>query len=165
MAREFQAVENLLENIDPEFAQVELAKKVVAEYEKQKKKLVWPEKQRLLTSATKGPQMGSEFPVDVWKETIRRWNKLTPDEKGQWTSTAKKNLEKEIEMDGSYTSAPARIRGEFQPVRHIVVLACHSDGVPCWLARCFRRRLIGYVALIVEQIFGETPHPARPAGA
>jgi len=77
---------------------VELAKEVVAEYEKQKKKLDWPEKKRLLTTATKGPQMGSEFPADVWKETNRRWNKLTSDEKEQWTSTAEKILRTRIEM-------------------------------------------------------------------
>jgi hypothetical protein len=95
MAREFANI-TTPNDVDPEFAKVELANEVVAEYEGQKKTLYWPPKNRLLTSDTKGPQSGEEFPADVWKEMSRRWDKLTPPEKEQRLSVAKKNLGEKI---------------------------------------------------------------------
>jgi hypothetical protein len=90
-AREFAKI-TIPEEVDPEFAKVELASEVVAEYEAKKKQLNWPNKTRLVTSATKGPQAGDEFPADVWRETNRRWDKLPPADQKQRLSVAKKNL-------------------------------------------------------------------------
>jgi hypothetical protein len=97
VAGEFAGVQEVLKDFDPEFAKVELGIEVAAEYEAQKKKLDWPKKTRLLTAETRGPQTASEFPAVVWKETNRRWEKLTPDEQGRRIAVAKKNVEQRID--------------------------------------------------------------------
>jgi hypothetical protein len=90
MAREFASLA-IPEEDNVELAKVGLANEVVAEYEAKKKTLNWPKKTRLITSATKGPQTGDEFPADVWRETGLRWDRLTPAEQQQRLSVAKEN--------------------------------------------------------------------------
>ena len=106
VANEFAGIHDVLDHLEPEFAKVELGNEVVAEYEAKKKKLNWPKKTRLLTAETSGPQMASEFPADVWKETNRRWDTLKSEEKERRMAVAKQNLDKRI--DAGRRSAVAR---------------------------------------------------------
>ncbi len=105
VSSEFAKIESSIDHTDPEFAQVQFAKTVVAEFESKKKKLSWPEKKRLMTVATSGPQMASEFPADVWQETDRRWKKLTVDEREQWLATAKRITEDQFANARAHTLA------------------------------------------------------------
>ncbi|MFO0926263.1 MAG: hypothetical protein U0736_04380 [Gemmataceae bacterium] len=90
VAREFASL-TVPGEVNAELAQVEFGKEVVAEYEAKKKPLKWPEKHRLVTSATKGPQTGDEFPADVWKEMRLRWDKLSAAEQQKCASRGEEN--------------------------------------------------------------------------
>ncbi len=70
-------LDKVVDHIDAETIKLEIGDEIVQEYESQKKKLVWPKK---LLPGEK-PIGAAEFPPVVWKEAVRRFDKLTQEQK------------------------------------------------------------------------------------
>lgn len=78
--------------MDDSQLQRDLGYEIAGEFQSQGKKLAWPLKKE--PAAVASPAAGMEFPADVWKETLRRWGKMTPDEKKQRSDAAKDSMQR-----------------------------------------------------------------------